>query len=93
MSGFSNARRAPNVSQYLHGLNTIPPPAPQQDISADIAHIGDDLDFLAHADFFDFDSFNPVSVDHHGANYPAAHGEHKRPGATLNRMSSWQSGP
>ena len=68
MSGY-HGRRAPNVSQYLANLNTIPS---THDIPNEIP-IGDDLDFLTNAEFFDFDSFHPHNVDvaqpnaHHGA--------------------------
>lgn len=47
-----NARRAPNVSQYLANLNQIPS---QPEISPQDLSLGDDLDFLANAEFFDFD--------------------------------------
>ncbi|EME44560.1 hypothetical protein DOTSEDRAFT_72123 [Dothistroma septosporum NZE10] len=47
-----NGRRAPNVSQYLANLNQIPS---QQEISPQDLSLGDDLDFLANAEFFDFD--------------------------------------
>lgn len=84
MSGYNGARRAPNVSQYIHGLNTIP--APGHELPDQIAHLGDDLDFLAHADFFDFDSFNPNNVEY--ANRSPATGEHKHPHPAVNGMSS-----
>lgn len=51
MSNYSG-RRAPNVSQYLANLNQIPS---QQEISPTDLSLGDDLDFLANAEFFDFD--------------------------------------
>lgn len=51
-----NARRAPNVSQYLANLNQIPS---QQEISPTDLTLGDDLDFLANAEFFDFDQNVP----------------------------------
>lgn len=86
MSGFNNSRRAPNVSQYIHGLNAIPPTG-QQELAAEIPHIGDELDFLAHADFFDFDSFNPNNVEHHDHNFSPVHGEQKRQGAAVNGAS------
>ena len=60
MSGFTGGRRAPNVSQYLADLNTIPGP---QDLSGqqnDFGGLGDDLDFLTNTEFFDFDNFNNV---------------------------------
>lgn len=57
MSGNFTARRAPNVSQYLANLNTIPS---AQEVSAqNDFNLGDDgLDFLTNAEFFDFDNFN-----------------------------------
>ena len=66
-----NSRRAPNVSQYLANLNTIPS---AHDLSTDI-NIGDpDLDFLTNAEFFDFDSFNP-NVDFHTHTHTPPNGE------------------
>lgn len=50
-----NGRRAPNVSQYLANLNAIPGP---QDSQNDFSQLGDDLDFLTNAEFFDFDTFD-----------------------------------
>ncbi|KAK3673864.1 hypothetical protein LTR78_006419 [Recurvomyces mirabilis] len=53
-----NGRRAPNVSQYLANLNTIPGP---QDVAAQSAFpTGDDLDFLTNTEFFDFDNFEGI---------------------------------
>jgi hypothetical protein len=53
-----NSRRAPNVSQYLAGLNMLPEQLPQNDLTFD-----DSFDALATLDFFDLDSagtaFNP----------------------------------
>ncbi|WPG98717.1 regulatory protein cys-3/bZIP transcription factor (MetR) [Acrodontium crateriforme] len=60
MSNYTNGRRAPNVSQYLANLNTVPS---AQDIAAqDFALPDDGLDFLTNAEFFDFDNFN-VTTD------------------------------
>lgn len=59
MSNFSG-RRAPNVSQYLANLNTIPT---AQELSAqnDFDLATDGLDFLTNTEFLDFDAsaFNP----------------------------------
>ncbi|CAK4008650.1 Regulatory cys-3 [Lecanosticta acicola] len=56
MSGF-HARRAPNVSQYLHNLNQIPGPQDlQQD---DFSGLDSNLDLLTNTDFFDLDAFQP----------------------------------
>jgi len=56
MSNFT-ARRAPNVSQYLANLNTIPS---QQDAAAqnDFELNDEGLDFLTNTEFFDFDATN-----------------------------------
>jgi hypothetical protein len=81
MSGYNGSRRAPNVSQYIHNLNTVPPPG--HDLAHDnLPHLGDDLDFLAHADFFDFDSFNPNNVDINNHSPAAEHA--KRHGGAVN---------
>ena len=70
MSTAYNGRRAPNVSQYLHNLNTVPS---AHELASNDIHIGEgDLDFLTSAEFFDFDSFHPNNVDLH------ARGEHVR---------------
>jgi len=54
MSSAYNARRAPNVSQYIANLNTIPSaadtPAQQQDFGFE-----DDLALFTNTQFFDFD--------------------------------------
>jgi hypothetical protein len=89
MSGYSGHRRAPGVSQYVHNLNTIPtghdlPPN-------ELPHIGDDLDFLAHADFFDFDSFNPNNVDYN--NHSPAGDHPKRPNVAVNGASPADTPP
>jgi hypothetical protein len=53
-------RRAPNVSQYLHNLNTAPTAQELADQQHDLdLTAAGDLDFLTNAEFFDFDQFNP----------------------------------
>ncbi|KAK4964475.1 hypothetical protein LTR66_012279 [Elasticomyces elasticus] len=49
-----NARRAPNVSQYIANLNTIPS---AQELAAqqDFSNIEDDLNLFSNTQFFDFD--------------------------------------
>ena len=75
MSSAYHGRRAPNVSQYLHNLNTLPS-VPELAGNSDIHLNEGDLDFLTHAEFFDFDSFNPGgNVDAHHAH--ARHAEQK----------------
>lgn len=53
-------RRAPNVSQYLHNLNTAPTAQELADQQHDLdLTAAGDLDFLTNTEFFDFDQFNP----------------------------------
>ncbi|KAF2398987.1 hypothetical protein EJ06DRAFT_512014 [Trichodelitschia bisporula] len=58
MSGFNTStRRAPNVSQYIANLNTIPSPlapAPNTDF------LEDELNLFATTEFFDFDMSEPL---------------------------------
>lgn len=56
MSTTYHGRRAPNVSQYLANLNTIPT---HEQLASEINLGEGDLDFLTNAEFFDFDSFHP----------------------------------
>ncbi|KAK3094262.1 hypothetical protein LTR53_019501, partial [Teratosphaeriaceae sp. CCFEE 6253] len=72
-------RRAPNVSAYLQGLNTVPSAqdvAPQDDLFADGS-----LDFLSTTEFFEFDEFNGA------ANFPSG-----AAGAVVPEMSSQKPG-
>lgn len=55
---FNGGRRAPNVSQYLADLNTIPGSQSLATQQNDFGGLGDDLDFLTNTEFFDFDNFN-----------------------------------
>lgn len=61
MSAYTgNGRRAPNVSQYLHNLNTAPTAQELADQQHDLdLTTATDLDFLTNTEFFDFDQFNP----------------------------------
>ena len=55
-----NGRRAPNVSQYIANLNTIPSAADvagQQDFAN---FVDDDLAMFTNTQFFDFDMNEPV---------------------------------
>jgi hypothetical protein len=61
MSGY-HPRRAPNVSQYLQNLNTIPSAQDQLAQQAELNLADDGLDFLTNAEFFDFDQFNPTAT-------------------------------
>lgn len=71
-----HARRAPNVSQYLANLNTVP--STSHDVPSDISIADADLDFLTNAEFFDFDSFQPNAVGHEHGHSPrgGAKGRH-----------------
>lgn len=53
-----NARRAPNVSQYIANLNTVPSAA---DLAAqqEFANFDDDLAMFTNTQFFDFDGDMP----------------------------------
>jgi len=65
-----NARRAPNVSQYLANLNAVPTAqdlAAQNDFTVDT----EGLDFLTTAEFFDFDNDNFDPAGDFGAAAPA----------------------
>ncbi|KAK2803983.1 hypothetical protein FQN50_006789 [Emmonsiellopsis sp. PD_5] len=58
MSGF-NGRRAPNFSQYLNELNTIPSPydqAQQQQEQQDLFDVDAELALFTNAEFLDFDA-------------------------------------
>jgi hypothetical protein len=59
MSASFNGRRAPNVSQYIANLNTIPSVA---DTAAqqDFGNFEDDLALFTNTQFFDFDVNEPV---------------------------------
>ncbi|KAK4549811.1 hypothetical protein LTR36_005112 [Oleoguttula mirabilis] len=62
MSNFT-ARRAPNVSQYLANLNTVPSAHELNASAQNDFPLGDDgLDFLTNAEFFDFDNFDNGAV-------------------------------
>lgn len=70
-----NGRRAPNVSQYIANLNTIPSPA---DLAAqqDFGNFEDDLAMFTNTQFFDFD------MNEHVADLPndmGAPGQQRRP--------------
>jgi len=61
MASNYNARRAPNVSQYLANLNTIPD-AQELASQAELSLGDDGLDFLTNAEFFDFDQFHSTAA-------------------------------
>ncbi|KAF2771372.1 hypothetical protein EJ03DRAFT_358982 [Teratosphaeria nubilosa] len=64
MSDYNHGRRAPNVSQYLANLNTIPSAA-ELAAQNDFGLADSNLDFLTNAEFFDFDT---LSADATGIN-------------------------
>ncbi|PGH08275.1 hypothetical protein AJ79_06062 [Helicocarpus griseus UAMH5409] len=65
MSGY-NGRRAPNFSQYLNDLNTIPSPydqAQQQQEQQDVFDVDAELAMFTNAEFLDFDAVGDLPVD------------------------------
>lgn len=65
MSGY-NGRRAPNFSQYLDDLNTIPSPydqaVQQQQQQQDSFNLDNELAMFTNAEFFDFDNFGDLGL-------------------------------
>lgn len=64
MAGY-NGRRAPNFSQYLDDLNTIPSPydqALQQQQQQNFTNFDEELAMFTNAEFFDFDKFGDLSL-------------------------------
>lgn len=64
MAGY-NGRRAPNFSQYLDDLNTIPSPydqAQQQQQQQNLPNFDEELAMFTNAEFFDFDKFGDLSL-------------------------------
>ena len=55
MSGFSNGRRAPNVSQYIANLNALPTAHDIASQHNDRFGLEDDLTLFTNTEFFDFD--------------------------------------
>lgn len=65
MSGY-NGRRAPNFSQYLNDLNTIPSPydqAQQEQEQQDLFDVDAELALFTNAEFLDFDAVGDLPVD------------------------------
>lgn len=62
MAGY-NGRRAPNFSQYLDDLNTIPSPYDQAlQQQQNTANFDEELALFTNAEFFDFDKFGDLSL-------------------------------
>lgn len=65
MAGY-NGRRAPNFSQYLDDLNTIPSPydqaLQQQQQQQNTINFDEELALFTNAEFFDFDKFGDLSL-------------------------------
>lgn len=65
MTGY-NGRRAPNFSQYLDDLNTIPSPydqaLQQQQQQQNILNFDEELAMFTNAEFFDFDKYGDLSL-------------------------------
>ncbi|OJD18392.1 hypothetical protein AJ78_01572 [Emergomyces pasteurianus Ep9510] len=62
MSGY-NGRRAPNFSQYLNELNTIPSPYDQAQQAQDLFDVDAELALFTNAEFLDFDPIGNLPVD------------------------------
>ncbi|OAX78040.1 hypothetical protein ACJ72_07654 [Emergomyces africanus] len=62
MSGY-NGRRAPNFSQYLNELNTIPSPYDQAQQAQDLFDVDAELALFTNAEFLDFDPIGDLPVD------------------------------
>ncbi|CAL5873944.1 uncharacterized protein PFLUO_LOCUS8229 [Penicillium psychrofluorescens] len=65
MAGY-NGRRAPNFSQYLDDLNTIPSPyhqaVQQQQQQQNSFNVDEELALFTNAEFFEFDKFGGLSL-------------------------------
>lgn len=63
MAGY-NGRLAPNVSQYLNDLNTIPSPYDQavQQQQQSSFNLDEELALFTNAEFFDFDKFGDLTL-------------------------------
>lgn len=63
MAGY-NGRRAPNVSQYLDDLNTIPSAYDQalQQQQQNSFNVDEELALFTNTEFFDFDKFTDLSL-------------------------------
>lgn len=72
-----NGRRAPNVSQYIANLNTIPSAA---DVAAqnDFGNFDDDLALFTNTEFFDFDIHEQASGMPNNINFNVEQGQHGR---------------
>jgi len=62
-----NGRRAPNVSQYIATLNTIPSPREMAMQQQEPFNFEEDLAMFTNAQFFDFDMSN--TIGHRGPDY------------------------
>ncbi|KAK2831966.1 hypothetical protein FQN49_006989 [Arthroderma sp. PD_2] len=58
-----NGRRAPNFSQYLNELNTIPSPYEQTAKPEEIFDVDAELALFTNAEFLDFDPASTVKMD------------------------------
>ncbi|KAK3722689.1 hypothetical protein LTR37_002260 [Vermiconidia calcicola] len=88
---YSGGHRAPNVSQYLANLNSVPSAheIPNNDIA-----LGDaELDFLTNAEFFDFDSFNPNAVENFNRHDGENKGAHPSVNGTGFQFGEFQTYP
>lgn len=68
MAGY-HGHRAPNVSQYLNDLNTIPSPYDQavQQQQQSSFNLDEELALFTNAEFFDFDKFGDLTLPTFGS--------------------------
>ena len=76
MAGFTG-RRAPNVSQYIANLNTIPSAHDVPTQQDENYNIEDDLAVFTNAEFFDFD-LGGEGIDQSSINYDPSQEERAR---------------
>ena len=55
MSSYAGGRRAPNVSQYIADLNSIPSAQDAASQNQDNFGLDDDMSLFTNTEFFDFD--------------------------------------
>lgn len=82
MSGY-NPRKAPNVSQYIANLNTIPSAHDLATQQQDGYPLDDDLAIFTNAEFFDFDI--EENIDQSAVGYDTTQDERSRRGSAVGK--------
>jgi len=84
-----NGRRAPNVSQYIANLNTIPSASDMAAPQQDFANFDDDLALFTNTQFFDFDMNEAAAEMPSQMRFDASsrQGQNAKPMEFINRMS------